>query len=167
VRLRGAARAAARPGPADPRARGARRPGAPLLPADPSAAVLSRPVRPPAGRLPGDRGGGGELPRAAVLRHDARGAGRLRVRCARRGARARAPHGAGGTPRRRVRGGKMSRITSLLLRHRAPITTLFNLTLAAVAWVAAFALRFDLSVPARPVSGSSRRSRAGGGSASP
>ena len=41
----------------------------------------------------------------------------------------------------------MSRRTSLLLRHRAAITTLFNLTLATVAWVLAFALRFDLSVP--------------------
>jgi len=45
----------------------------------------------------------------------------------------------------------MSRPQSLLLRHRAPITTLFNLTLAAVAWVIAFALRFDLSVPDRYV----------------
>ena len=45
----------------------------------------------------------------------------------------------------------MSRRTSLLLRHRAAITTLFNLTLATVAWVFAFALRFDLSVPDRYV----------------
>ena len=45
----------------------------------------------------------------------------------------------------------MSRRTSLLLRHRAAITTLFNLTLATVAWVLAFALRFDLSVPERYV----------------
>jgi len=41
--------------------------------------------------------------------------------------------------------------TSLLLRHRAAITTLFNLTLATAAWVLAFALRFDLSVPERYV----------------
>src|SRR5438445_4640662 len=45
----------------------------------------------------------------------------------------------------------MSRTTSLLLLHRAAITTLFNLTLATAAWVAAFALRFDLSVPERYV----------------
>ena len=45
----------------------------------------------------------------------------------------------------------MSRRTSLLLRHRAAITTLFNLTLATVAWVLAFALRFDLSLPERYV----------------
>src|SRR5438034_11014392 len=45
----------------------------------------------------------------------------------------------------------MSRITLMLLRHRAPITTLFNLTLATAAWVLAFALRFDLSVPERYV----------------
>ena len=45
----------------------------------------------------------------------------------------------------------MSHPKSLLLRHRASITTLFNLTLAAVGWVIAFALRFDLSVPDRYV----------------
>ena len=45
----------------------------------------------------------------------------------------------------------MSHGTSLLLRHRAAITTLFNLTLATAAWVLAFALRFDLSVPERYV----------------
>src|SRR2546429_9156173 len=45
----------------------------------------------------------------------------------------------------------MSRTTSLLLLHRAAITTLFNLTLATAAWLVAFALRFDLSVPDRYV----------------
>src|SRR3989442_12532424 len=45
----------------------------------------------------------------------------------------------------------MSRTTSLLLLHRAAITTLFNLTLATAAWLVAFALRFDLSIPDRYV----------------
>src|SRR2546430_14333090 len=45
----------------------------------------------------------------------------------------------------------MSRTTSLLLLHRAAITTLLNLAPATAAWLVAFALRFDLSVPDRYV----------------
>src|SRR5947199_1676606 len=151
VRLRRTARAAPRPRRGDSRARGARHPGTALFSAHSSAAVLSRQVRSPAGRFPGDRGRGRELPRAALLRNHARGTGRHGLWGARRGPGTRAQRGYHGAARRRVGEGTMSHGTSLLLRHRAAITTLFNLTLATAAWVLAFALRFDLSVPERYV----------------
>jgi FlaA1/EpsC-like NDP-sugar epimerase len=37
---------------------------------------------------------------------------------------------------------------ALLLRHRTALTVLFNLLMASVAYFGAFALRFDLSIPA-------------------
>src|SRR5213080_1641764 len=151
VRLRRTARAAPRPRRGDSRARGARHPGTALFSANSSAAVLSRQVRSPAGRFPGDRGRGRELPRAALLRNYARGTGRHGLWGARRGPGTRAQRGYHGAARRRVGEGTMGHGTSLLLRHRAAITTLFNLTLATAAWVLAFALRFDLSVPERYV----------------
>src|SRR5439155_1324647 len=97
----------------------------------------------------GARRGAG-CPFGRAPRH-ARGAGRHGLWGARRGPGTRAQRGYHGAARRRVGEGTMGHGTSLLLRHRAAITTLFNLTLATAAWVLAFALRFDLSVPERYV----------------